>query len=278
MDHFEINIIDLKTLGTMEALLSASVGYPTSMPDEISYFEEESPKGWLCAADKDGNKVGFIRYFNQGNDWSHGELYVEPKALLRKTIAVELLNSFLALNLFTAGHRLRFDFTSSDGELNGIFKNLKHKYKHQTFHYFEIETSDQSGSQNHEVSCQSVNLKEVAETLSNLHPVSEGEAQDWLGDGSLRIEMSGEHVAAVAQINFYPDSAEVNRIATNKNFLRRGCARSLLEKISKELYARGIKKLFLKVEDVRTPAISFYKAVGFLEVIENKETWHSIYF
>ncbi|MBO9666136.1 MAG: GNAT family N-acetyltransferase, partial [Bdellovibrio sp.] len=255
-----------------------SIGYPTSMPDEISYFEEESPQGWLYAADKDGRKIGFIRSFKQGDEWSHGELFVESNALARKEIAIELLNNFLALNPFSSGHRLRFDFASSDADLNGIFQDLKNKYKSQTFHYFELTIPDRTESQHSEGSYSSANPKEVAETLSNLHPVSEVEAQEWLEDGSLRVEMAGQHIAAVAQINFYPHSAEVIRIATNKKFLRQGYAGTLMAKISEELSARSIRRLFLKVENARTPAINFYKDFGFEEVLERQQTWHSIYF
>ncbi|WP_413576189.1 GNAT family N-acetyltransferase [Bdellovibrio sp. HCB290] len=278
MKHFEIKNIDLRSLAEMEQLLSLSVGYPISMADEISYFEEESPKGWFYASEKNGRKVGFIRSFKQGEAWSQGDLYVEASNQDRMAIAKELLQAFLAGNSFPANHRVRFDVPSNDGDLIHVFRHLEANVKSQTFHYFELAIPAGLRPENAEESSHKAKPEHIAEAMSNLHPVSSGEAQEWIDSGSLRIEMVGDQVAAVAQIYIHPQSAEINRIATHKEFLRQGHSRSLLTKISAELSAINIPTLFLKVEDVRTPAIEFYKNFGFEEIHEKQQTWYSIYF
>jgi ribosomal protein S18 acetylase RimI-like enzyme len=278
MKQIEIRNIDMGSLAEMEPLLSSSAGYPTSMEDESDYFREESPEGWFYASEKNGSKVGFIRSFKQDENWSRGDLFVEASTPDRRTIANELLQAFLASNSFPANHRLRFDIQSNDSDLNHIFKRLDLTIKAQTFHHYEFTVPSGLRLNNAEETHQMAKPEHVAETMSNLHPVSSTEAQQWIETGSLRIEMVGEQVAAVAQIYIYPQSAEINRLATHKDFLRQGHSRRLLTKILAELSAIDIPTLFLKVDGVRTPAIEFYKNFGFEEVQEKKQTWYSIYF
>ncbi len=278
MAYFEIRNIDVPSLIALEQLLSLSVGYPTSMADEIGYFEEESPKGWFFASDMHGKKLGFIRSFKQGDDWSCGELFVEAGNQDRKLIAEGLLKTFLANNSFPTKHRLRFDLSSEDYELNEIFNNLELNIQSQTFNHFGLTISPGFHSNVVEAAIRDARPEDVADAMSNLHAVSVGEVQGWIEDGSLRIEMFDSQVAAVAQIAMYPESAEIIRLATHKKFLRQGHARNLMMKITKELAATNIPTLFLKVEDVRLPAIEFYKDFGFEDIPEKKQTWYSIYF
>ncbi|QLY25273.1 N-acetyltransferase [Bdellovibrio sp. KM01] len=278
MKNFEIRTIDLTSLSELEELLSVSLGYPTSMADEISYFEEESPKGWFYAVDKNEKKLGFIRCFKQGDDWSLGELFVEAGSQDRKLIAEELVKTFLTSNSFSSKHRLRFDVGCDDNDVNDIFKQSAFNIKSQTFHHFELTIPRCLGVKNVEEAHRMAPADEVAKTMSNLHAVSANEAQEWIESGSLRIEMASGQVAAVAKVDIYPQSAKIDRLATHEKFLRQGHARKLMAKISMELSACNIPTLFLKVEDVRGPAIAFYRNFGFEEILEKKQTWHSIHF
>ncbi|MNJ98581.1 ribosomal-protein-alanine N-acetyltransferase [compost metagenome] len=277
MKNFEIVNINLQLLSAMESLLSESAGYPTGMLDEIEYFQEESPKGWLIALDSEENKIGFVRSFQQGEDWSLGELFIKHECPNRKEIATSLINRFLTENLFPVGHRLRFDFSSMDADLNSMVENLDLHKKSQTFRYFELNVP-QLNEKPSEAANISANPKIVAEVLSHLHPVSEADAKNWLDSGSVRIQMDGDRIASAAQIYFYPASAEINRIATHGDFLRQGHAKRLMSRICAELVTRDIRKLFLKVEDIRIPAIQCYKSFGFKEISEKRQTWHSLYF
>lgn len=142
MDLFSINKIDIDTLRSMEGLLSKSVGYPTSIDDEVDYFIHESPSGWLIARDQKTQKIGFIRSFEQNQEWSLGELYVEPFVPNRKELAAKLIAQFLEINSFSPGHRLRFDFSSADVELNSAIQAAPKRSKRQRFLYFELQPSN----------------------------------------------------------------------------------------------------------------------------------------
>jgi len=75
-----------------------------------------------------------------------------------------------------------------------------------------------------------------------------------------------------------PILAEVNRIATHSNYLRRGFSKMLMQNICNELSDLGVEKLFLKVEDVRKAAVDFYEDFGFVRNSSKTQTWISLYF
>jgi len=272
-----IQKIGLETLRSMEGILTKSAGYETSMADEIEHFENVNPTGWFLALDSRERHVGFIRCFKQGDDWSTAELYVAGNFSDRQNLAKKLMTSFLEHNHFASSHRLRFDLNAMDVELNAVIEDVNLPHKKQTFLYFEIEAARiNSGSS--ALPVETVEATELATVLSYLNPVKESEAKSWLESGSIRVETAGARIASAAQVYFYGDSAEINRIATHGDFLRQGHARKLMAKICAELRARDIPKLFLKVEDVRAPAIGFYKDFGFQEIVGKRQTWHSLYF
>lgn len=271
---FQIFKIDRDILVRIENLLSASAGYQTSMPDELEYFDSESSKNWFVALDKKETPIGFIRCFNQG-EWSQGEVFVSPR-VDRKSIATDLLKKFIESNTFESGHRLRFDVADSDHEFKTCIEQLGLNQKSQTFFYYELELPKKTvigESQQTDMSA-----LEIAETLSNLHPVRLDEVETWIQNKSIRTVSYEGRVTAAAQIFEYGDSAEINRIATNANFLRRGFSKALMQNICNELSQNGVKKLFLKVEDTRKPAINFYESFGFIKNESKTQTWFSKYF
>lgn len=95
-NQIAIKVIDLPILQGMESILSSSIGYPTSMSDEIEYYNSEQPMGWFIAQSKNGENIGFIRRLKQGSEWSLAELFVDKAYENRKFVARELLSAFLA--------------------------------------------------------------------------------------------------------------------------------------------------------------------------------------
>lgn len=273
----ETQSITLDVLREMQGVLSESAGYSVSIEDEIEYFDPNVAKSWYFVRGADGQIVAFIRNFPQGPEWSAAEIFVKPDIQNRRQIAHSLLNSFKSTISFPVGHRLRIDILSHDSELNEILQTEDFSEKRQTFLHFERESNADIQSLTSEI-ISNADAKSVSEVLSHLHPVSEADAQKWIESKTIRgIRFDGEIVAA-AQIYEAGDSLEVNRFATHEKFLRKGFAKRLLEQIFAEASDRQKRKVYLKVEDIRLPAISCYKSSGFIEKQEKHQTWHSRWF
>lgn len=265
--------IDRKLLIRMEHLLSASAGYQTSMSDELDYFDSQVPKNWYVAIENE-EPIGFVRSFNQG-EWSQAELFISSISD-RIRVGTDLLKNFIETNVFDSGHRLRIDVADSDIELKSCIEKLGLNQKSETYLYYELDLSKNSEIIKTEKT--EISAIEITETLSHLHPVKLEEVEAWIQNNTIRtVTYEGKVVAAV-QIYEYGDSAEINRIATNSKFLRRGFSKVLMQNICSELSEKGFKKLFLKVEDVRKPAINFYENFGFVRNQGKTQTWFSKYF
>lgn len=111
--------------------------------------------------------------------------------------------------------------------------------------------------------------------LSNLHPVSEREVRQWIESQTIRVFRDATKIVAAAQIYISDDSLEVNRFATHARFLRRGFATKMMGRIFAEAAALEKTRVYLKVENTRTPAIAFYQHAGFIEDPAKCQTWHS---
>jgi ribosomal protein S18 acetylase RimI-like enzyme len=278
MKQFTIKQIDLTTLEGMEEILSRSIGYSTSIADEVDYYKSESPTGWYVARNMDGENIGFIRRFKQNSELSLVEFYVEKSCKDRKLIANKLLSNFLDSNIFESKHRLRFDLNESDLDLNFTVEEFGCSDKKQVFHYFEIQIPKETGVFLIEEQTTKLNAADVAEALSHLHSVKESDVKSWIESNSIRAIEVDSKIVAAAQVYFYTESAEINRIATHAKYLRQGYAKQLVLKICNELKLSKIQKLFLKVEDSKTPAICFYRNFGFIENLDKKQVWHSKFF
>lgn len=70
------------------------------------------------------------------------------------------------------------------------------------------------------------------------------------------------------------DEAEVLTIAIDKSLQNRGYGRQLLGKAMPYLVQRGVKKLFLEVASDNKPALTLYKAQGFVTIATRKNYYH----
>lgn len=299
--------INRKILAEMQDVLSRSAGYQVSLTDELEYYEAISRSGtnitnsWILALQRDQH-LGFIRYFCQSEDWSLGEFFVEKFVENRTDLATNLLREFQDRSSFTKGHRLRFDILKSDFELNQVIEKAGFSQKRQLFLHFERETKNISelflikqtankadslfaknninisGTPIIENIVNSTDSKAVAEILSHLHPVSNSDAEAWIKTGSIRIVSAHGKIAAAAQIYESNDTLEINRIATHSDFLRQGFAQKLIESILIEAKNKNKKCVYLKVEDLRLPAIELYKKTEFNENESKAQYWHSRWF
>lgn len=258
----------------MQDILSESAGYNVNLADEVEYFDPIASIGWYLATTPEGRPVALIRHFKQNSEWSLGELYVKPGIQNRALIASSLLERFQKSVQFPSPHRLRFDIHSHDVDLNSTLKNAGFSERIQIFRYFEWHKGKTDDA--HETHSLSVSdAQEVAEVLSHLNPVSEDEAQKWIENQAIMAIRERGRIVAAAQMYESDDTLEVNRFATHAKYLRQGFARKLMKAIFSESKKRNKKCVYLKVEDIRLPAISFYRSVGFIENQNKCQTWHS---
>jgi GNAT superfamily N-acetyltransferase len=266
--------INREVLEGMHDVFSASAGYDVTMSYEFDYFESSNPQGWLIVRNSQQRNVGFIRhFFTAGTDWTLGELYLSTSIENRKYLAETLLRKFSEIHSFPAKHRLRFDLGIHDRDLNEAIEASGFSEKKQFFHHFELNCP--CGNISTAPIARTAEPTQVAETLSNLHPVSETDALTWMKEDSLRILLHNEMVVAAAQIYDRADSVEINRIATHPQSLRAGHGRKLMEAIFAEVRSAGKSHIFLKVEAVKKPAIALYQSCGFVEIPDKAQVWHS---
>lgn len=268
-----IQPVDLSLLEQMKEALSASAGYAVSMEAETRYFQETRPRSWFAAI-SEGRIVGFIRPFSQGEDWTNIEFFVSPECGGRAATGSALLRAFQREASYKPGHRVRIDLLGRDRELNLLVREAGLSQQRQVFHHFGIRIRQAQGEP---LSAPLIiePPERLAAVLCGLHPVSPEEAGRWLAEGTLRTLSEGGQAVCVAQIYVHEGSAEINRLATIPGALRNGHARKLLHQLFEEFSRTGVRECFLKVEDSRAPAIALYRSVGFTEVEDKAEIWHS---
>lgn len=215
-------------------------------------------------------------YFKQGDDWSLAELYVKPNRPDRKNIAIALLKEFKDKISFKKGHRLRFDVLKSDNEINNAIESMGLSQNKQHFLHFEYNLKDYAG--NKENIQTEFDSEEIAEVLSHLSPVSISEVQHWINDKKIRGVFNQERLVCAAYLLESDETMEISRIATHSNFLRQGFASKLIRVILNEAKRYSKEKVYLKVDQIKNPAISLYKSIGFKELEEKTQIWHSSYF
>jgi len=270
--------IDLPKLASMQKILSDSAGYETSMEDELEYFRTTNPKSWFAAVADSDIPIGFIRSFSQGPDWTLGEIFVSQESAHRTETARVLGMAFLKENNFEKGHRLRFDVSKFDIDINRALQELGLSDEKKEFLYFEMPLRLADATQPTLPVIRDSDYADISEALVNLHPVTLLEITDWVQNNQLRVSKNGESIVSVAQLVFYTDSVEIVRFATKKSDLRKGNAQILLSNICAEMSNLRYKKIFLKVESIRQPAISCYKKMGFQEITSKAQVWHSKWF
>jgi ribosomal protein S18 acetylase RimI-like enzyme len=274
--EYQVIQINPSILMGMKDILSRSAGYSVSMDDEVEYFNKQNPKTWFAA--KEHNQVvGFIRPFSHGDDWTNVEFYIDAKHQDRKTLAKSLLSEFTKNASFSLGHRVRIDLFHNDLPLNQAVQEEEFSQRRQLFHFFEKDIQE---NRNTPFAPPPIteNIEQIVEVLCGLHPVSPEEVKKWLLNKTLRALTIENNVVCAAQVYVHDGSAEINRLATHPNQLRKGYARKLFQQLFLEFSNTGVKKCFLKVENIREPAIFLYQSVGFSEAKEKTEAWHSRWF
>jgi ribosomal protein S18 acetylase RimI-like enzyme len=275
MQDLSIIPIDRETLIQMQDILSLSAGYHVSMEDELQYFEPNNSSGWLVAESEQNLILGFVRNLNHGLDWSLTELYVNFNIKNRNVIAHNLIAEFKKKTQFQSGYRLRFDVLKIDAELNDVIIAEGLSQKVQLFRHFQMPIGNSTYQEYKNVD--TINICEVTECLCHLNPVTEPEVQAWVASDQIRIVMDNFHVVAAAQIFINEDSIEINRIATHPQSQRQGKAYQLIQEIYNEAAHKEKKLIYLKVEDIRKPAIALYLKSGFMEVKNKAQLWHSFW-
>jgi ribosomal protein S18 acetylase RimI-like enzyme len=274
----QIASIDQNILTEMSKILSSSAGYDISIQDELDYFNPDQSIGWFLATDEDGNQLGFIRFFEMNEEWSLGEYFIDQSLKNRREVGEQLLANFNKNTSFPLGHRLRFDISCNDQMMNSILEERGFSQKKQTFKYFEMDISRYEEQEFKRVAVDDANSNQVAEVLSNLSPVESPEVLKWIKNDQVRIAIVDSNIVAAAQISYGEETIEIVRIATHPNFLRKGHAEKLIQEICKESLQKNMKKIYLKVDSEKIPAIHLYQKIGFIEIVDKTQFWHSRWF
>lgn len=265
----------------MQGILSLSAGYEVGLSSEFEHFKPEKARAWLAAESLNGQIVGFIRHFDQGNDWSLGEIFVELELPQREEVARHLLSKFKSEAKFPAGHRLRFDVLRKDTKLNQLVVELGYSENRQVFRHYVRNIQPFAGKRVPAFESGKVDeqgVPEIASVLCHLHPAREDEVRNWISSGTIRVLREGADVVAAAQIYSTRSAIEINRFATHIAFLRHGYGKRLLDEIVKEAQHLSKSIVYLKVEEIRTAAIGLYQKSGFIEQEDLAQIWHSSYF
>ncbi len=269
-------LIDRNLLSGMHEILSLSAGYNVSLPDELEYFESLYSSSWILAVDEQKKYIGFARSFQQNADWSLAEIFVAAEIAGREKVAMDLLLKFQGAFSFGVKHRLRIDVLNSDIVLNNAIEQLGLSHSKQTFLYFQRDLRKPIDIFKRKKI--DVAAAEIAYVFSNLHETSADEVTNWLNNNTVRTIVDSNRVVAAAQISNTNDAIEIIRIATHPDFLRLGYAKKLIEDVCSEAFCNKKLHVYLKVEDVREPAISLYKICGFKELLNKKQVWHSSWY
>jgi ribosomal-protein-alanine N-acetyltransferase len=113
-----------------------------------------------------------------------------------------------------------------------------------------------------------------AEAIARLHARSfrrgwsEDEIESMLADRAVLAHraMIGRHFAGFIMSRAALDEAEILSIAVAEEFRGRNVARALLGQHLDQLASRGVRIVFLEVDENNEPALRLYRRAGFVEV------------
>lgn len=270
---YNINKFEPADLSKLKPLLNKSAGYDIGLEDELEYFRSIIPMNWFYICEEN-TPIGFIRCFPQGT-WGTVELFIDLKDSPTKiAIAELLLETFLQHTSFEKGFRLRFEIPSSDVELIQLIKEVEFKDRIETFLHYQKNLLNL----NQPIAAHKAQFEDAAQiknAIENLHEVAEEEVLNWIGSENIYIHRLDSKIASAAQVFRHGNSAEINRIATNSAFLRRGSALALLISIHGDLKGSGVETVFLKVDEQKVPARKLYEKVGYQRAHDKDQVWLS---
>ncbi len=105
------------------------------------------------------------------------------------------------------------------------------------------------------------------------HPWSEGAFLTLLGDpNSLCLAAKeGNRVVGYASVSFVLDRGQINTVAVDPAFRRRGLAKALLTELISCARQRGAAALELEVRAGNAAALGLYRSLGFVQVGRRKK-------
>jgi GNAT superfamily N-acetyltransferase len=264
-NHMEIHRITRTDLQTLEPLLLASYGNSEfALADEYEYFPEPAPNDWFWLEDAE-IAIGFLRYFPAGKDLNVIEIYASNSG------AIEILLEHFKSHQTQGSKLLRFDLKSDHANLETLVRSHSTVVTEKHFQRFEL--SIPSGSTAKLQPYKTSNLIELQFILCSLVHYSLERLQTLLDQGWLRlIEYENMPVAAIHLNPRDSNSLEVASLATHPDFLRRGFARALLQRVRDD--AIGVcDHIRLQVNVDNIAAIRLYQGAGFKEIPQDRELW-----
>ena len=272
-DTYSLRKFESTDLKKLKPLMDKAAGYETSLEDELEYFKSVAPMNWFYLCQND-NPLGYIRCFPQGN-WGTTELFVDlEESTTKLRVTKELLKAFTRHTVFEKGFRLRFEIPAHSTETISLIKEFGFTDRIESFFHYEKDLLN-SERLSPALKGSLENVAPIKSAFENLHPVSEDEITEWIISGNVYVHQLDSHIASAAQVYIYGNTAEINRIATNPSYLRRGSALALLNSIHSELAINGVRKVILKVDEQKHPARALYEKIGYQRIREKDQVWLS---
>jgi GNAT superfamily N-acetyltransferase len=272
--EIQYEAITSESLPNLKALLDASAGYDVDMNDEITYFDVQNSQNWTFAQ-QNGEPIGFIRCFPE-HTWGKVELFVSSKNPAQK-LALEkvLVGSFLQNSTFKNGFRLRFDLSALEKDLIQHLNELGFTSRAESFLHYECDLLKIKYENLEAEQPELGDAAQVAEVFKNLHDTKEDEARTWIEAKNIFVYRHDNIIRCAMQVYDYGDSIEINRLATQAGWLKKGFAESLITRVSAHFHGTPARRIILKVDALKNPARCLYQKMGFVRMPEKDQVWLS---
>lgn len=255
----------------LEPLLAASFGRADfDLADELDYFPDPVPTGWLTAWGAGGEPLGFLRFFPAGNGVQVAELYASPGPA-RESVWEALLLELVRTASPTPGERLRFDLAPDDLTLRALLgRSLEVVELHE---YLRLEREVAGQGQPPHPPLAPEDARAAAEVLSVLKPYSPDKLRTLFAQGDLTLTRRNGQVVGAAHVEGRGEGErEVVTLAVRPDARGKGEGVRLLRALLAG-QPTGTRRLTLQVREDNHAACGLYLRGGFQELPQRREVW-----
>lgn len=262
-------------LPRLAPLLRASFGAGFDIADEIEFFPDSAPPGWLYLTDTSGLPYGFLRHFAVTEALNKAEIYVQPSAQ-RPQYLEQLLKAFGDASRLSTGITLRFDIGVSDTELRRAVAAACTVVQAKTFLYFERAlpgVAEVAPSGLSFAPRGPATLTSARRVLGRLKPYTLETLAELLANRRLcLLEKESEVLAALHVEPVGGAVCEVVALATTPALEGCGYGYALLSSALSD-NARRFDRVRLRVDAGNSAAVRLYRKAEFVEKSEKAEVW-----
>ncbi|WP_216319617.1 GNAT family N-acetyltransferase [Deinococcus aestuarii] len=258
-------------LRVLEPLLAASFGRSDfDLADELDYFPDPVPPGWLTAWGGNAEPLGLLRFFPAGNGVRVAELYAVPGPL-REGVWEALLRGLVSAVPLVPGERLRFDLARDNIALRTLLgRVLEVVAVHE---YLRLEREVEGQGQPPRPPLAPEDAQAAAEVLSALKPSSPDTLRALFAQGDLTLSRRDGRVVGAAHVEGRGEGErEVVTFAVRPGARGTGEGARLLHALLAGQPA-GTRRLTLQVREDNHAACRLYVREGFRERPRGREVW-----